>query len=468
MKQEFLKFPHKHISYAPRMQSRRMGFVFRHGGAAFKSDGDDDPNATPEQKLMKNISKQLTQELNTRGYLDRTAVDTAVADYLKGVDIEALRSLKVTTDEGKEALRLMAEKLDGLETRNHGRNGDKPLSIREQLKKYFTENKTAFEAFRSGQAKLFGTDKDGNPAITLQTRAAITMTVAASTGSSAFVPNVEVQPGLVDLLRVAPFVETYANESATSSARIVWAEKYNPQGEADFLLEGGVKPLISFEIRTFETYAKKVADKIKVSTEMLEDIDFMAAEIENELLYQVNIKVDEELLNGAGDGSSGATTLKGLIPQVGGYVLTTIQTTTPNFFDVLRAAYAQIISLNQLPPTHVFINPIDGANMDLAKDANGRPLMMDYKTPDGRLFRIQPIETNQVDVGSFLMGDMSRFKVRNYKPFSISYGWVNDDFEKNLVTILGERRLHCFLAANHVGAFIYDQFADVQTAITAA
>jgi hypothetical protein len=63
---------------------------------------------------------------------------------------------------------------------------------------------------------------------------------------------------------------------------------------------------------------------------------------------------------------------------------------------------------------------------------------------------------------------MSRFKVRNYQPFSIAYGWVNDDFEKNLVTVIGERRLHAFVAANDIGAFVYDTFANIKTAITAA
>lgn len=408
-----------------------------------------------------------------KGLLDESG--TPVVDFAKmsKLDFDKLAAL---TAEGEGNVRSVLEK-QGLMIKALQELGDTSnttshvRSVRDQLKEYMDANKDKLAAFKSGDSKAFGTrsEKDGETGagIELQTRAAVTMTVAASSGGSKYSPEPEIQSGLVDLTRNRPFLESYANTSTTTRARIVWTEKFNKQGQAAWLLEGQVKPLISFEWRSFESYAKKVADKIKVSTEALDDVDWLAAEIEAELKYEVDIAVDVALLTGVGDGTSGAASLQGITARVGGYVLTTIKTTTPNNFDALRAAYAQIVTLNQ-NPTHVFINPIDGANMDLAKDANGRPLMMDYRGADGRLFRLTPIETNQIPVGSFLMGDMSRFKIRNYKPFAVYYGWVNDDFERNLVTIIGERRLHAFLATNDLGAFIYEQFADVKTLLLAA
>lgn len=340
-------------------------------------------------------------------------------------------------------------------------------SIREELSDFMTKNKEKVAAFIAGETKTLGSrvNKEGQNEAGLELKAAATIT--STQAGTVFTPGVEVVPGLVPLARNKPFIEDYANTSATNRARIVWTEKYNPQGQAAFIAEGAVKPLISFTWREFESYAKKIADKIKVSTEALEDIDWMAAEIETELKYQVDITVDAALLTGNGDGSSGATNLQGLATLIGGYVLTSINTTTPNNYDALRAAYAQIVSLNFMA-NRVFINPIDGANMDLVKDANGRPLAMEYKDAQGQIMRIQPVETNQIPVGYFLMADMTRFKIRNYKPFAIYYGWVNDDFEKNLVTVIGERRLHSYVARNDFGAFVYDSFANVKTAITAA
>ncbi len=389
------------------------------------------------------------------------------------VDFEKLAGLyEKTFGDGEDSLQVILKKQGTIinELKELGKPGDSRVkSIRDQLKEFHEKNADKLQAFISGEAKNFGAIIDpGTKAMHggIVIKAAVTMGVVTSSNGSIFTPGVEVMPGLVDLNRNRPFLEQYANTAGTSRARIVWTEKFNPQGQAGWLAEGGVKPLISFEWKEYESYAKKVAAKIKVSTEALQDVDWLAAEIETELQYQVDIAVDAGLLSGTGDGTSGATQLKGLTEYAPGYVLTNIVTTDANDYDAIRAAYTQPQSLNFLP-SHVFINPIDAANMDLVKDDNGRPLVKEYRDSNNRIFRLQPVETNQIPVGSFLLGDMSRFKVRNYQPFAVYYGWVNDDFEKNLVTIIGERRLHDFVATNDLGAFVYDTFANVKTAITA-
>jgi HK97 family phage major capsid protein len=324
-------------------------------------------------------------------------------------------------------------------------------SIKDQIKTQIEANADEWADFKSAKQKGFS--------LVLDLKTPATMTVGGNTGSSAYLPYREITPGYIDLVRNRPFIEQFANSSGTTSPNIVWVEKTNQEGQAGMTPEGAVKPLVDFEWKSNQSTAKKVTDAIKVSTEMLDDIDFMAAAIENELRYQVDILVDEQLTTGAGTGDN----LKGIAEYAGGYVLTTVKTKTPNNYDAIRAAIAQMVSLN-FDPTHVFINPIDGANMDLTKDENGRPLAMEYKV-NGSLFRLTPIETNQIAVGDVLVADMSKYTVRNYKPFAVSYGWENDDFRKNLVTVLGERRLHAYAADNHAGAFVYDTFANIKTAI---
>lgn len=372
-----------------------------------------------------------------------------------------------------ESVKAQAIKLQKLE--DGGKKSELAISIASQLKAYIDANPEKWMAFKNRETLSFGVSKakaaDGKGTeikssieLTFYTKAAGTMTIGNSTGGSAFVPNVEMVPGLIDLARNQPFIEQYANTSSTSSARIVWTEKTNPQGQAAMLAEGEVKPLISFEIKTNESFAKKVADKIKVSTEMLDDIDFIAGEIENELKYQVDMKVDGQLLAGDGTGNN----LKGITEYAGGYVLTTIKTPTPNDADAIRAATAQIRSLN-FNANYAFVNTIDGANMDLTKNNQGSYIIPPFQSANGLTIKgVQVVETNNIPVGSLLIGDMTKFVVRNYQAFAIHYGWVNDDFEKNLVTILGERRLHAYIADNNVGAFIYDDFDTIKAALTPA
>jgi hypothetical protein len=58
--------------------------------------------------------------------------------------------------------------------------------------------------------------------------------------------------------------------------------------------------------------------------------------------------------------------------------------------------------------------------------------------------------------------------VRTYKDFSIRIGFTGDDFEKNLVTLLGESRNHLWISENEKIAFVYDEFDTAKTALETA
>jgi hypothetical protein len=48
---------------------------------------------------------------------------------------------------------------------------------------------------------------------------------------------------------------------------------------------------------------------------------------------------------------------------------------------------------------------------------------------------------------------------------NIQVGYVNDDFTKNLVTILCEARAAAFVKVNHYGAFVKGNFATAKAAL---
>lgn len=358
-----------------------------------------------------------------------------------------------------------------------GINGKEKLggSVKEQMTaligKAEGENKggtqrEAWEKFCKHETNGFELKLDSSK---FSRKAASTMQISDHNGGSAYNPQVELVPGYVDLVRNHPFIEDYANSSATDKTRIAYVEKKNPQGQCAFTAEGGLKPLIDFTWATSIASVKKVADKIKISTEMLDDIDFMAAAVELELHYQVDIVTDNELLSGSGVDPH----LSGISILVGGYVLGAgvINTILPNNVDAIVAGTAQLESLN-FTPNLAFVNPIDGANMMLVKTSLGEytesPSVVVVQNGIPYIGGVRLVKTNQIPVGKFLLADMTRFMIRNYKPFVIQYGWVNDDFEKNFVTVIGERRLASYIYSNHLGAFIYDTFANVKTAIVAA
>lgn len=329
-------------------------------------------------------------------------------------------------------------------------------SVRKQIEEWHTSTEVQSAIKMVGEKKRV----DLPP---LRIKAAITMTEAASLGGSAYLPNVQVLPGVIDLVRVQPTFWDRLAKPATRANPLVWVNKYNKQGNATFIGEGVLKPLASFELQTESSVPRKVAERMKISTEMLNDIDYLAGVITKELQYEVDTASNTAVLTGTGV----APNPKGITLYAAAYNLATITgVTAPNNSDAIRAAIAQLRSTNFNGALTAYVNPIDAAVMDLAKDVDGRYVLAPFTTANGRNIAATPvIEDNNIAVGYLLIGDMSKYHVQMYEDYNVQWGYENDDFTKNLITVIGERRFHQWVSNNETGAFIYDTFANIKTAI---
>lgn len=377
-----------------------------------------------------------------------------VAEKIKDVDFAKLKEILGDDEKGIRSILLkQGEELTKLKER--GANEEQVQSIRAQVAEWVEKNKQSIEAIRQGiQPNL-------KP---LELRVPVTMTVAGSLNGSAYLPRVGVLPGVVDLVRNSPTFWERLQKGVSRLNPLVWVNKVNKEGNAQFIGEGILKPLASFELETESSVPKKVAERMKVSTEMLDDVDGLTSMITTELQYEVDMACNTAVLTGVSSATSpaGVTTLA--VP----FTLATLDTIpAPNNFDAIRAAIAQLVSMNFMP-TAAYVNPIDAANMDLSKSVDGVYVLPPFTTPNGMVVRGVPvIEDNNIAVGNLLIGDFNKYKIEMYKDFYTQFGWENDDFSRNLVTVIGERRFHQRFSSNHVGAFIYDTFADIKTALTA-
>lgn len=397
--------------------------------------------------LKEHITTLVKKE--SEGHISEKSMTDKVTELLNN----AMKELKETGEvhKLKEDLLALGLKVKSLQDNPMGEDAKK--TIQSEINRAIKENPDKWKAFKNGTAQNF----------TMELKVAGTMLMSDHVTNGPLTAGAW-EPGVVQIARNQPKVIPVTNYATTTSDTIYWVEKANPDGNASWTAEGNTKPLIDFDYVKKSTSAKKVTAKIKVSTEMLEDVPFMSGEIENELLVTVNLKADDGVLGGTGVGEE----IKGILTYSGAYVLSTVKVDTPNNYDCIVAGATQVRSLNFMP-THVFLNPIDSANLNLSKGTNGHYLFPPFVTADGqRINGLVVIETNQISVGSFLVGDMSKSKVRDYKGFTVTMGWVNDDFEKNLVTVLGERRLHHFIADLETGAFCDDTFTNVLNAINNA
>jgi len=316
-----------------------------------------------------------------------------------------------------------------------------------QVKEWMEANKAAITNIKAGQKA------DLTP---LVIKVASPMTPANTYNSSAYLPNPEMQAGANEIVRLQPTFWDYLKKGRTNSAAYTWVNKKNPLGAAGFIGPGVAKPGVSFEIATEISNAKKVAVSEKCSTELLEDIEGMASWINQEIEYQLKQKVNTTLMT----GTASSTVPAGIQTISDTYSLTTVLTTNPNNWDAIRACVAQLRSGNLQGQVTAFVNPVDYANMVLTKAQSQGQLFIPAET--GAVI----VEDNNVAVGYVQVALLDYYKVLIYKDFALSFGWENDDFTKNLVTTLGEMRLHQFFSENHSGAFIYDTFDNIKTAIT--
>ena len=136
-------------------------------------------------------------------------------------------------------------------------------------------------------------------------------------------------------------------------------------------------------------------------------------------------------------------------------------TTTPTAIDQLRFAMLQA-ALAEYPATGHVMHPIDWARIETTKDADGRYIIGNPQgTARPTLWGLPVVATQAIEQDKFLTGAFrlgaqvfDRWRAR------VEVATENeDDFVKNLVTILAEERLA--LAVYRPEAFIYGDFGIV-------
>ena len=274
----------------------------------------------------------------------------------------------------------------------------------------------------------------------------------------------EYESGLTRIMRRKPWILNIANVSRTNKKYVQWAEQANADGTTNYTAEGAAKNQIDFDWVEKSAEVLKVTAYIKVSKEALEDLDGLQNEINMELTEQILLKVDAELLSGAGTTGILKGIQSGDTAWAAGSFAASIP--TPNKSDVLRTAIAQVIA-NEFVPDYALLHPNDIASMELEKGSDGHYVLPPFRSADGTVISGVRVLGNTGQTGDkFTVGDFSKFNVKMRDDMMIDIGLDADDFTKNLRTILGEVRLVSYIKTNHAGAFVSGDFSDAITDLT--
>lgn len=319
------------------------------------------------------------------------------------------------------------------------------------------EIKTAGAAFvESDEFKKF---REGgfsrNDRARVETKATLTNSTAAAAGSvGAALDNMRL-PGVVELPRRQMTIRALLAQGNMDSQGIEYLREHSATNSAAPVAEGDSKPQSDFRLELVTTSAKVIAHTMKVSRQALSDISMLRSMIDSRLTYNLDLVEENQILNGDGTGQN----LLGIIPQATAYVSPLSGADTQSI-DKVRLMVLQA-SLALLPADGIVLNPADWAWIELLKDSQGRYII---GNPQGTLgatlwgLPVVPSMAMQIDkvlVGAFRTGA----QIFDRWNTTIEAGYENDDFTKNLVTILGEKRLA--LATYRPGAFIYGDFGRI-------
>jgi HK97 family phage major capsid protein len=272
----------------------------------------------------------------------------------------------------------------------------------------------------------------------------------------------------IDKAPVAPpAVSDLIQWGTTSSNMVDWIERTGKVNAAA-MREDGLMTEGSLEYTEVSTKVKIMSEYMKVTNESLKDVDFLASEINTELLSDLKVLLDYQLLSGDGVGNN----LKGILSYATDWAAGsfTASIVNPNYADVLRIGINQIFEAGQGRwfPTAILMHPADVSYLDLLKIADGRYIEVPFYDNEQQSVIKVPVYMNvNITQGEFLIADFSKAKafVRDELAIRV-YNQNEDDAIRNRSTVTANLRLAFRIKNQEVGAFVKGDFTSAITDLT--
>ena len=224
-------------------------------------------------------------------------------------------------------------------------------------------------------------------------------------------------------------------------------------GDAAVVPEKQSKPYIGIETEKVLLPMVTIAALAKVTEQMLEDGNENAVRdhIDLVLAHKCDLELERQIING--DGSSG--NFSGLLANSTAYQRPDGDKITA--LDDLLAAYIQL-EMAGFQASAIILHPMDYWALATAKNDVGSYTLSD---PRGdlvrRVWNTNMVSTVGIPRGTFLVADLiAGTRLYRRGDWRLALGYVNDDFEKNMVTMRKEGRAN--LAVFNTQAIIQGTF----------
>lgn len=218
--------------------------------------------------------------------------------------------------------------------------------------------------------------------------------------------------------------------TTSSAIQVVCEKKFT--SAAAYVAEAGAFPASGLETEVKLFKVVKIAHFIPVTRETLEDAPEIADILNVRLPEAVNLKLEAEMLQGAG----GDNAIGGLL-GAGNHLAHGFDQKKlgkdATLVDLVTSCVASLRAVNR-NPSHVFLNPMDLNAIKLLKDKQGRRLW------EGNPWGLEIVETPSMPAGKFLVGDVSGAGLRMRREVEIEIGRSGNDFTEDKFTMLASCR----------------------------
>lgn len=236
--------------------------------------------------------------------------------------------------------------------------------------------------------------------------------------------------GLIPHIPVASSSVQYLKNSAfTNGAKVV--------------AEGTAKPESTFQFKLATANIETIAHYTKITEQLAQDAPAVQAFINAKMIYGLQLKIDEQLVNGTG---SEASQLTGLLATTNSTDystdITALKASIKSMADFALAIKTKLETAGYAPK-YLILNPIDWAALALMKDTNGLYILGGPASVAGKtLWGMSVVTTPSMPQGKYLMSDFALgATIFDRQEVAVEIDREQDDFTKNLFTIRVERRL---------------------------
>jgi len=238
--------------------------------------------------------------------------------------------------------------------------------------------------------------------------------------------------------RVIPTVASRMGSGTLTGTGITYTAEEAKQGSVTSVAEGTKGSKVTYAFKQYRDGISKVQGMTDLTEEMLDDLDYIAGEVDGLLADDVEIEEERQILDGDGTGSN----LLGLSRRTG--VLAVASADKSDNASAIHRAKTQVNIASNRDADTIAIHPTDFEALKLEKDSDGRWIAGGpfASALGAQVWGMDAIVTTAATLGKPLVGAFATAKVYRKGGVAVAASAENgENFEKGIVTLKASKRL---------------------------